>query len=81
MGKLLGDLQENVHDKVLMSDQQNPILDVLNSVCKQRVKEYESGVTLVESSPKGESLSNGIAERAVQDLDEGVRNAPVGLRG
>ena len=30
-------------------------------------------MTLVEPSPKGESQSNGIAERAVQDLEEGVR--------
>ena len=51
----------------------NPILDVLNDVCKQREKGSDSAVTLVESSPKGESQSNGFAQRAVQDLEEGVR--------
>ena len=58
---------------MLKSDQENAILDVLNDVCKLRGKENDSAVTIVESSPKGESQSSGIAERAVQDLDEGVR--------
>ena len=63
-----------VHGKVILkSDQENAILDVLNDVCKQRGKESDSAMTLVESSPKGDSQSNGIAERAVQDLEEGVR--------
>ena len=38
---------------VLKSDQEKPILDVLNDVCKQRGKESDLAVTLVESSPKG----------------------------
>ena len=73
-GQLLRDLRKmGAHGKVVLkSDQENAILDVLNDVCKQRGKENDSAVTLVESSPKGESKSNGIAERAVQDL-EGVR--------
>ena len=62
------------HGKVILkSDQENAILDVVNDVCKQRRKEDDSVMTLVESSPKSESQSNGIAERAVQDLEEGVR--------
>ena len=53
-----------VHGKVVLkSDQENPILGVLNDVCKQRGKESDSDVTLVQSSPKGESPSNGIARR------------------
>ena len=36
-------------------------------------QEHEGAITLVESSPKGESQSNGVAERAVQDIEEGVR--------
>ena len=51
--------------------------------CSQRCLETEgknsdSTVTLVESSPKGESQSNGIAERTVQDL-EGVRTHKLDL--
>ena len=74
VGQLLRDLRKmGAHGKVILkSDQENAILDVLNDVCKQRRKENDSAVTIVESSPKGESQSNGIAERAAQDL-EGVR--------
>ena len=42
-------------------------------------RESDSAVTFVESSPKGESQSNGIAERAVQDLEEGVRTHKLDL--
>ena len=52
---------------------------MLNDVCEQRVKENDSAVTLVESSPKGELQSNGIAEQAVQDLEEGVRTHKLDL--
>ena len=81
VGQLLRDLRKmGVHGKVILkSDQENAILDVLNDVCKQRGKESDSAVTLVESSPKGESQSNGIAERAVQDLEEGVRTHKLDL--
>ena len=51
------------HGKVILnSDQENSILDVLSDVCKQRRKDNDSAVALVESSPKGESQSSGIAE-------------------
>ena len=75
VGQFLRDLRKmGVHGKVILkSDQENAILDILNDVCKQRRKENDSAVTLVESSPKGKSQSNGIAERAVQDLEGGVR--------
>ena len=74
VGQLLRDLKKmGAHGKVILkSAQENATLDVLNDVCKQREKENDSAVTLVESSPKGESQSNGIVETAVQDLD-GVR--------
>ena len=42
-------------------------------------RESDSAVTFVESSPKGESQSNGVAERAVQDLEEGVRTHKLDL--
>ena len=78
---LIRDLRKmGVHGKVILkSDQENAILDVLNDVCKQRRKESDSAVTLLESSPKGESQSNGIAERAVQDLEAGVRTHKLDL--
>ena len=41
------------HGKVILkSDKENANLYVLNDVCKQREKENDSEVTLVESSPK-----------------------------
>ena len=80
VGQLLRDLRKmGVTGKVILkSDQENAILDVLNDICKQKGKRSDSAVTLVESSPKGESQSNGIAERAVQDL-EGVRTHKLDL--
>ena len=79
--QLLRDLWKmSAHGKVILkSDQENAILDVLNGVCKQRVKENDSAGTLVESSPKGETQSNVIADRAVQDLDDGVRTHKLDL--
>ena len=72
VGHLLRDLKNGCprrsHSR---SDQEIAILDVLSDVCKQKGKESDSAVTLLESSPKEESQSNGIAERAVQHL-EGV---------
>ena len=45
----------------------------------REVRENDSAETLVESSPKGETQSKGIAERAVQDLDDGVRTHKLDL--
>ena len=58
VGQLLRDLRKmGVHGKeILESDQENAILDVLSDVCKHKGKESDSAVTLVESSPKGESV-------------------------
>ena len=80
VGPLLRDLRKMcTHGKVILkNDLENAILDVLNDVCKQRRKENESVVTFVESSSKSESQSNGIEERAVQDL-EGVRTHKLDL--
>ena len=51
VGQLLRDLRKmGVHGEVILrSDQENAILDVLNDVSKQRGKESDSAVTLVES--------------------------------
>ena len=58
------------HGQVIFkSDQENPILDMLCDVCKQRGKECDSAMTFVESSPKGESQSNSIAKRAAYQSD------------
>ena len=75
VGQLLRDLRKfGIHGKVILKgDQEASILDVLHEVCKHRSKDNENAVTLVEASPKAESQSNGVAERAVQDLEEGVR--------
>ena len=82
VGQLMRDLRKfGVHGKVILkSDQENAVLDVLNSVCKERGKEGgDPNITLVEASPKGESQSNGVAERAVQDIEDGVRTHKLDL--
>ena len=53
------------------------MVDVLNDVCKQRGKESGSAVT--SWSPKGESQFKGLAQRAVQDLEEEVRTHKLDL--
>ena len=61
-----------IHGKVILnSDQENAILDVLKDLAKSRAKDGLQE-TIIESSPQGESQSNGIAERAVQDIENGV---------
>ena len=74
-GQLLrGLLKTGVLGKVILKrEQENTTWDVLNNVCKQRANECESAVAFVESSAQGESQSNGTAEGAVQDLEEGDR--------
>ena len=56
-------------DVVLRSDQEPAIKDMLQEVAKQR----PWARTVVESSPSGDSKSNGFAERAVQSIEELVR--------
>ena len=75
VGQLVRDLRKmGIHGKVILkSDQESAILNVLNEVARRRGQENTESITLVESAPKGESQSNGIAERAVQDLEEGTR--------
>ena len=47
---------------------------MLRDPAKSRARDgIEEALTLIESSPKGESQYNGMAEKAVQDLEEGVR--------
>ena len=38
-------------------------------------------ITLAGASPKGESQSNGVAERAVQDIEDGLRTHKLDLEG
>ncbi len=64
-----------IHGRVILKgDQENSLVDLLGSVCKAR---GENGMgdmmTVLELSPKGESQSNGLAERAVQEIEEGLR--------
>lgn len=82
VGQLQRDLRKlGLHDKVILkSDQENAVLDVLNNLCKVRGRDNDGkNITMVESSPKGESQSNGVAERAVQDIEEGVRTHKLDL--
>ena len=73
VGQLIRDLRRMVvHGKVILkSDQENAILDVFNDVRKQRGKESES---------KGNISVGCIPERAVQDLEEGVRTHKLALK-
>ena len=81
VSQLVRDLRKmGIHGKVILkSDQENAITDVLHAVARRRGKEDEESITLVEASPKGESQSNGVAERAVQDIEEGVRTHKLDL--
>ena len=73
VGQLIRDLRRMVvHAKVILkSDQENVILDVFNDVHKQTRKENES---------KGNTPVGCIAERAEQNLEEGVRTHKLALK-
>ena len=58
------------YGKVLLkSDQEFPIVDLLEAVAQGR----GASETLIENAPRGDSKSNGGAERAVQSIEETVR--------
>lgn len=67
---------------LLKSDQEFPIVDLLQVVAKRRGQE----TTIVESAAKGDSRGNGMAERGVQTAEEALRvgildlGASVGVR-
>ena len=74
--QIIRDLRKlGVHGKVILKgDQENALVDVLNAVSRARGRDTQGGeLTVVEMSPKGESQSNGAAERAVQEIEEGLR--------
>ena len=78
VGQLLRDVRKMGSRKD--GSQERPRERLLNDFCKQMRTENDSPVTLVESSPKGESQSNGLAERAVQYLEGGVRTHQLDLK-
>ena len=56
-------------DVTLRSDQEPAITSTLDEVCKIR----KDARTVPEVSPTGDSRANGIAERAVQSVEEMIR--------
>ena len=74
--QIVRDLRKlGVHEKVILKgDHEKALVDVLNAVSRARGRDSQVGrLTVVEASPKGESQSNGAAERAVQEIEEGLR--------
>ena len=59
---------------IFKSDNENSIVDVWNAVRIARTAQ-----TIPENSPKGESQANGIAERAVQDVEGVLRTLKAAL--
>ena len=75
--KVVNDIMKFGHGDnqiVLKSDGENAMGDLLNEVRLKR-----KGITLVETSPRYESQSNGIAERGVQSNEGQVRTLKLGL--
>ena len=61
---------------VLKGDPENAVGDVLQSVARARgVDGNGAHLTTVERSQKEESQTNGVAERAVQEVEEGLQQA------
>jgi len=67
--KLLG------YKKIILRTDQEPSILAL----KSRVKEEWAGDLIAEESPVGESESNGVAERAVQEVQGMIRTVKEGL--
>ena len=64
----------------LKGDPEHFIHDVLNAVSRARGQDDQgNSLTIVEASPKGESQSNGLAERAAQELEMGLRTHLIDL--
>ena len=55
-------------DLVLHSDQEPALLDLVNGIIEQR-----PGQTLKQQSPAYEHASNGVVEKAVQEIEDQVR--------
>ena len=64
----------------MKGDPEASIHDVLNAVSRARaIDDQGNSLTIVERSPKGESQSNGLAERAVQEVEMGLRTHIIDL--
>ena len=60
-----------IHGKfIIKSDQESSILDILRKLAEARGRLEQ---TLIEASPRGDHQSNGVAEKAVQEIEEAVR--------
>lgn len=80
--QLLRDIRKlGIHGKVILKgDPEASIHNVPNAVSKARGKDDQgNSLTIVERSPKGESQSNGLAERAVQEVEMGLRTHIIDL--
>ena len=64
-----------IHGKVILKgDQENSIKDLLQEVAKARGTDaHGNDLTIIEMSKKGDSQSNAIAERTVQEMEDGLR--------
>ena len=69
------------HGKVILKgDPEHSVLDLLNAVRRARGQDARgNALTIVEAGPKSESQSNGVAERAVQELEMGLRTHIIDL--
>ena len=64
------------HKKVILeSDQEPALVDLINGAIEKRPAE-----TIPEHSPVGDHRSNGIAERAVQEVEDQIRVMKAALK-
>ena len=59
---------------VFKSDNENAVVDLW-----KQIKDKRTGETVPENAPKGESQANGIAERAIQDVEGLLRTLKVAV--
>ena len=58
---------------MLKSDQEPALKELLRAVKRERVEQIEFDGVMEEESPVGESASNGLVERAIQDVQAQMR--------
>lgn len=61
------------------SDQEPAIISLVEGLARERARLHPEARTIIEHSPVAESASNGIAERAVQALENQIRVLKLGL--
>ena len=78
INQLLRDLRKfGIHGRVILKlDQESALTDLLTKVGQARGLTDQ---TLIEASPKNESQANGVAEKAVQEIEEAVRTHKLAL--